>query len=189
LGARVRIFAAMLFKIRLVPKLGPDSPESLRVARTLADAGVNAKGVTHIRLFLIEGEISRADAERAALQLLADPVLETAEVYEGTKAEPESELLFHVMRRTGVMDPVEQSLTRALRDFGVRPSAVKTADQYKSCSPSANTIPTVTITIPASWSVVGVSCSNGIATSSENAGTRAANTAPRAAPRIATARV
>jgi hypothetical protein len=53
----------------------------------------------------------------------------------------------------------------------------------------ANTIPSVTITIPASWSVVGVSCSNGIATSSENAGTRAANTAPRAAPRIATARV
>ncbi|MBE7490826.1 MAG: phosphoribosylformylglycinamidine synthase subunit PurL [Planctomycetes bacterium] len=121
----------MLYKIRLIPKLGPDSPESRRVARVLREAGVEADGVTHIRLFLIEGDITREQAVRAAAHLLADPVLETAEVLAGTDAEPEGDRLFHIMRRSGVMDPVEQSLTRALRDFGLAPAAVKSADQYR----------------------------------------------------------
>ncbi|MBX3473133.1 MAG: phosphoribosylformylglycinamidine synthase subunit PurL [Planctomycetes bacterium] len=128
----------MLYKIRLIPKLGADSPESRRVGRTLADAGVHADGIMHIRLFLIEGDFPRELAVRAAAHLLADPVLETAEVLAGTDAEPDSELLFHIMRRTGVMDPVEASLTRALRDFGLSPVAVKSADQYRfAAKPSA----------------------------------------------------
>jgi phosphoribosylformylglycinamidine synthase len=120
----------MLYKIRLVPRLGAQSPESLRAARRLGDAGVNAEGITLHRLFLIEGEIPLAQAGRIADHLLRDPVLETAEVFEGNEMEPHSSRLFHVMRRTGVMDPVEQSLMRALRDFGARPTAVKTGDQY-----------------------------------------------------------
>ncbi|MCC7510567.1 MAG: phosphoribosylformylglycinamidine synthase subunit PurL [Planctomycetes bacterium] len=120
----------MLWKIRLVPKSGAKSPESLRVARTLSDAGVNAAGIVHHRLFLIEGELDRETALRIGGALLADPVLEIAEVYEGTQEEPHAGRLFHVMRRTGVMDPVEASLTRALRDIGVNPTGVKSADQY-----------------------------------------------------------
>ncbi|MBX3458993.1 MAG: phosphoribosylformylglycinamidine synthase subunit PurL [Planctomycetes bacterium] len=128
----------MLWKIRLVPKAGADSPESLRVARTLTDAGVNAAGIVHHRLFLIEGDITREQALGVAGGLLADHVLEIAELYEGTHAEPHSERLYHIMRRTGVMDPVEASLTRALRDSGVKPVAVKSADQYLfSAKPSA----------------------------------------------------
>lgn len=129
---------AMLWKIRLVPKQGAESPDSMRVARKLSAAGVNADGVIHQRLFLIEGLISRDEAEKIGSRLLADPVLETAEVYEGDQAEPEGDRLFHIMRRTGVMDPVEQSLTRALRDTGIDPDAVKSADQYVfPASPSA----------------------------------------------------
>ncbi len=119
----------MLFKIRLVPVLGADSPESLRVARTLADAGVNAQGICHHRLFLLEG-VTAQGAAVAAESLLRDPVLERAEVFAGTEAEPEGDRLFHIMRRTGVMDPVSQSLTRALNDMGLQPSGVKSVDQY-----------------------------------------------------------
>ncbi|MBK9973943.1 MAG: phosphoribosylformylglycinamidine synthase subunit PurL [Planctomycetes bacterium] len=129
----------MLYKIRLIPKLGADSPESRRVARTLLDAGVHAQGIVHHRLFLLEGEFTRDDATRAATNLLADPVLERAEVFDGMELEPEGDLLFHVMRRTGVMDPIEASLLRALRDFGLVPVAVKSADQYLFASkPSAH---------------------------------------------------
>ncbi|MCA8916342.1 MAG: phosphoribosylformylglycinamidine synthase subunit PurL [Planctomycetes bacterium] len=120
----------MLWKIRLIPTQGAKSPESLRVAKRLAAAGVQADGVVHHRLFLIEGLISEDEADRVANSLLRDPVLERAEVFEGTAAEPEGERLYHIMRRTGVMDPVEASLTRALRDMGVEPDAVKSADQY-----------------------------------------------------------
>ncbi len=128
----------MLWKIRLVPRSGAASPESLRVARTLNEAGVNATGIVHHRLFLIEGELDRETALRIAGTLLADPVLEIGEVYEGMQAEPNADHLFHVMRRTGVMDPVEASLTRALRDIGVNPTGVKSADQYLFASkPSA----------------------------------------------------
>ncbi|MCG3184189.1 MAG: Phosphoribosylformylglycinamidine synthase subunit PurL [Planctomycetes bacterium] len=120
----------MLWKIRLVPTQGPDSPDSLRVARKLKAAGVHAEGITHNRLFLIEGLISEDEAEGIGRKLLADPVLERAEIYKGSDVEPEGDRLFHIMRRTGVMDPVEASLTRALRDSGLEPDAVKSADQF-----------------------------------------------------------
>jgi hypothetical protein len=71
LGLLAYIFAGcihrelpMLYKIRLVPRLGAQSPESLRAARRLGDAGVNAEGITLHRLFLIEGEIPLAQAGR-----------------------------------------------------------------------------------------------------------------------------
>jgi phosphoribosylformylglycinamidine synthase subunit PurSL len=120
----------MLWKIRLIPVDGAASPESLRAAHTLSGADVSAVGLVHHRLFLIEGEISRDQAARAAETLLRDPVLERAEVYAGSEAEPEGARLLHVMRHTGVMDPVEHSLMRALRDLGLVPEAVKSADQY-----------------------------------------------------------
>ncbi len=120
----------MLYKIRLIPRLGPQSPESLRASRKLLEAGVQADGITLHRLFLIEGDIPLAMAGRVADHLLRDPVLETAEVFEGNEMEPHSSRLFHVMRRTGVMDPAEHSLLRALRDFGAKPRAVKIVDQY-----------------------------------------------------------
>jgi phosphoribosylformylglycinamidine synthase II len=120
----------MLWKIRLVPIQGAASPESLRVAKRLEEAGVHAEGIVHHRLFLIEGAFARQEMERVAFELLRDPVLEMAQVFPGAEAEPEGERLYHIMRRTGVMDPVEQSLTRALRDRGLQPQAVKSADQY-----------------------------------------------------------
>ena len=120
----------MLWKIRLIPKAGAESPESLRVARKLKSAGVHADGIVHHRLFLIEGLISEDDAERVATTLLADPVLETAEVMQGNQPEPEGERLYSIMRRTGVMDPVEASLTRAMCDLGIDPEGVKSGDQY-----------------------------------------------------------
>lgn len=127
----------MLFKIRLVPVLGADSPESLRVARTLTDAGVNATGVAHHRLFLVEGTTPEGAAV-AAERLLRDPVLERAEVLKGTQAEPEGARLFHIMRRTGVMDPVSHSLSRALNELGVKHTGVKSVDQYVfAAAPSA----------------------------------------------------
>ncbi|MBP9891089.1 MAG: phosphoribosylformylglycinamidine synthase subunit PurL [Planctomycetes bacterium] len=125
----------MLFKIRLTPKLKDQSPESLRAARTLHDVGLHSNGLVHRRLYLIEGKLSEADAKRVATGLLADPVTESAEVFKGDAAEPEGERLFNIMRRTGVMDPVEQSLMRALSDSGVNAAGVKSVDQFEFAAP------------------------------------------------------
>ena len=48
----------MLFKIRLTPKLKDQSPESLRAARILHDAGLHSNGLLHRRLYLIEGKVT-----------------------------------------------------------------------------------------------------------------------------------
>ncbi|MCC6574085.1 MAG: phosphoribosylformylglycinamidine synthase subunit PurL [Planctomycetes bacterium] len=121
----------MLFKIRLTPKLRDKSPESLRAAKTLEDAGLHSKGLIHRRIYLIEGELDAAKAKRAANELLVDPVIETAEVAPGDTPESEGNRLFNIMRRTGVMDPVEQSLMRALADLGVPAGGVKSVDQFE----------------------------------------------------------
>lgn len=125
----------MLFKVRLTPKLKDQSPESLRAARTLKEAGLHSNGLVHRRLILIEGKVDPGELERISRELLADPVIETAQVLKGDEPEPEGECLLHVSRRTGVMDPIEQSLMRALFDCGIQPQGVKSVDQYEFAAP------------------------------------------------------
>jgi len=90
----------------------------LHVLRELGIAG--ATGVRTARLYELAGALDRGDAERAAAEVLADPVAERYAV-----AAPEGLApafpgrIFTVIRRPGVMDPVVGSLRKALLDLGI----------------------------------------------------------------------
>ncbi len=85
--------------------------------------------------WLIEGEISRPEAERLAARLLADPVTESVTVAEvgdaallaGPAGLPTA---LHVLPRTGVTDPAGQSACEAMRLLGVEPVAVRSVRKY-----------------------------------------------------------
>ncbi len=83
---------------------------------------IPASGPT--RIFLIDGEVN---AERAARLLLADPVTETYAVMPADRppAVPAGKRVVTVFKRPGVMDPVEESALKALRDLGERVTAVR----------------------------------------------------------------
>jgi phosphoribosylformylglycinamidine synthase len=85
--------------------------------------------------WLIEGDISRADAERLAVRLLTDPVTESFTLSQvgdpallaGPAGLPTA---LHVLPRAGVTDPAGQSACEALALLGVRPTAVRSVRKY-----------------------------------------------------------
>ena len=85
--------------------------------------------------WLIEGELSKADAERLAATLLADPVTETftiAAVGDRALVAGPADLptVLHVLPRAGVTDPAAQSAQEAMALLGLRPTAVRSVRKY-----------------------------------------------------------
>ena len=89
------------------------------------------EAVQSARVFLIEADFDPAFAERVARELLADPVCE--EYYLGRSGPPPGlakATLIEVHLKSGVTDPVAESVMAAIADMGVRPEGVRTARKY-----------------------------------------------------------
>ena len=85
--------------------------------------------------WLIEGDLSRADIERLAAQVLTDPVTESflaAEAGTAPLAAGPAHLptVVHVLPRAGVTDPSAQTAREAFALLGLRPAAVRSVRKY-----------------------------------------------------------
>jgi len=90
-----------------------------------------AQAVQFARVYLIEADFDRNFAERLGRELLADPVCE--EYYIGRSVAPAGlakATLVEVHLKSGVTDPVAESVTSAMTDMGAKPSSVRTARKY-----------------------------------------------------------
>jgi phosphoribosylformylglycinamidine synthase len=89
------------------------------------------EAVQSARVFLIQAEFDDAFAERVARELLADPVCE--QYYLGRSGPPAGlakATLIEIHLKSGVTDPVAESVMAAIADMGVRPQGVRTARKY-----------------------------------------------------------
>ncbi len=87
------------------------------------------------RGYLLEGNLSAADAQRLASQLLADPLVErplVADSSESLQQHPDGAFdhVLHVVYQRGVMDPVAHSAARAARHCGFDVTDVRTFRKY-----------------------------------------------------------
>ncbi len=97
--------------------------------RELGIASVEA--VQSARVFLIEGDFDQPFAERIAHELLTDPVCE--ECYIGRSGPPAGlakATLIEIHLKSGVTDPVAESVMAAIKDMGATPAGVRTARKY-----------------------------------------------------------
>ena len=87
--------------------------------------------VQSARVFLIEADFDQAFAERVARELLTDPICE--QYYLGRSGPPPGlakATLIEVHLRSGVTDPVAESVMAAIKDMGAAPAGVRTARKY-----------------------------------------------------------
>ena len=87
--------------------------------------------VQSAKVFLIEADFDEAFARRIGTELLTDPVCE--EYYIGRSAAPAGlakATLIEVHLKSGVTDPVAESVTAAIADMGVQVANVRTARKY-----------------------------------------------------------
>jgi phosphoribosylformylglycinamidine synthase len=83
------------------------------------------------RGFLLEGDLTRAAADRLMVELLHDPIAETAQLRSVTAPSGDSHVdAVTVLLKPGVMDPVAQSILDVARDLDVRLEAVRTFRRY-----------------------------------------------------------
>ncbi len=89
------------------------------------------EAVQSAKVFLIEADFDPAFADRVAKELLSDPVCE--EYYIGRSSAPAGlarATLIEVHLKSGVTDPVAESVTAAISDMGVSGAHVRTARKY-----------------------------------------------------------
>ena len=101
---------------------GLPDPRGESAASDLRELGLAVTAARARSGFLLDGALTREEAERAARELLADPVSEVHRLRRTDGAPFPNETGNHridVIRKPGVMDPVAGSVILALRNLGI----------------------------------------------------------------------
>ena len=103
-----------------------------RVLEEIEELGITTvQAVQSAKVFLIEADFDAGFAKRLGAELLADPVCE--QFYIGRSAAPAGlakVTLIEVHLKSGVTDPVAESVMTAISDMGVEANHVRTARKY-----------------------------------------------------------
>ncbi len=97
----------------------------------LREAGLDSlRSARQERLFLLEGPLSRTDADSIARNLLIDPLIEAFALHHSEHPpapdDPLASACFEIHPRPGVMDPVAETTLAELRAAGYRVDSVRT---------------------------------------------------------------
>jgi phosphoribosylformylglycinamidine (FGAM) synthase PurS component len=104
-------------------------PVGEAVGRQIEDAGLTVGPIKTARIFLLDTPATRIEVLRAAEALLADPLVEEAELIEaGGNDQRQSRIEIHL--KPGVMDPVAASTVMALADMNIEVREVRTGRAY-----------------------------------------------------------
>ena len=112
----------MIYRIDVHPRRGDgvwDDPQGVALRHQIHELGLRSGPIATSRIFLIDIEADAEAVKRIADELLADPVVETAEIVKrGAWSTQDSRIEVHL--KPGVMDPVAASTEMAIRDHGHR---------------------------------------------------------------------
>src|SRR3954469_17151551 len=104
-------------------------PVGEAVRHQIAEFGRTVGAISTRRIFLIDSDAQPAQVREIAGKLLADPVVEQAELVESTPNDNGSSRI-EIHLKPGVMDPVAASTEMAIRDMGLPVREVRTGRAY-----------------------------------------------------------
>ena len=120
------------WRVEVFSRPGVPDVQGNSVLEDIRELGITSiEAVQSARVFLIEADFDASFAERVAKELLADPVCE--EYYIGRSGPPPGlakATLVEVHLKSGVTDPVAESVMAAITDMGAVPAGVRTARKY-----------------------------------------------------------
>ena len=119
----------MLWEVEILPSQESRDHEGQRVLADARSLGINSLNeVRSARSYLIQGELSEADAVQAAESLLCDAVVEQFRVT--SLPDPSASDCLNVLLQPGVTDSVADNAQRALADQDLNVAAVATCRKY-----------------------------------------------------------
>ncbi|HEX4056400.1 MAG TPA: phosphoribosylformylglycinamidine synthase subunit PurS [Tepidisphaeraceae bacterium] len=118
----------MIYRIDVRARDGID-PLGVSVCQQIRDLGKPVASVQTSRIFLLDTDADHAGITRIARELLADPIVESAEIF-NPRDHHTGESRIEVHLKPGVMDPVAASTEMAVRDLGLPIRQVRTGRAY-----------------------------------------------------------
>jgi len=107
----------MIHRIDVRARDGND-PLGASIRQQIRDLGKHVVSVQCSRIFLLDTDADPAGIARIAGQLLADPIVESAEIFDPRRPSADAGRI-EVHLKPGVMDPVAASTEMAVRDLGL----------------------------------------------------------------------
>ena len=119
-----------MYRIEVSVKEGFADPRSEGLQKDILDLGIRTvKRVRVSSVYLLEGKLTEKELASICRELLTDPIVE--EYSTDSASAPEGARLVEVAYNPGVMDPVEESVKKGIRDLGIDSvTAVRTAKKY-----------------------------------------------------------
>ncbi len=108
-------------------------PVGEAVRHQIEEFGTKVGPIRTSRIFLIDTDASEQEIARVARELLADPIVESSELFVGGKDATHHETThsrIEIHLKPGVMDPVAASTQMAMRDMGLNVREVRTGRAY-----------------------------------------------------------
>lgn len=123
----------MLYKIEVKDKPGIFDAQGKAVEKDILDLGIKTvREVSFVQVYIIEGSLSEVQIKKISEELLVDPIsqdyfFETRDL----RLETCDQFVVEIAYNPGVMDPVEESTIKGIRDLGIESvTSVKTAKKY-----------------------------------------------------------
>jgi len=122
----------MFYRVEIREKSGFFDAAGAAVKKDIEALGFKGriKSVNTAQVYLIRGEITKSSIKKICEELLIDPITQTYSCDGSFRDEP-GVTAVEIAYNPGVMDPVEESLKKALGDLGIKDiEAVRTAKRY-----------------------------------------------------------
>jgi len=131
----------MQYKVEIADKRGVFDAAGEGIRRDILDLGINCvKKVKFIQVYIIEGDIPDIQIEKICSELLTDKISQDYVIdggglvnscLSGRQAQTSEQFIIEVAYNPGVMDPVEDSTLKGIRDLGIESAlSIKTAKKY-----------------------------------------------------------
>jgi len=121
-----------MFRVEVSVKSALPDPRGEALKADIRDLGIAT--VSRVRvsnIYMLEGGLSQEELNTICRELLADPIVEEYSVGDAPLFAVTSAHAVEVAYNPGVMDPVEESVKKAVRDLGItKVESVKTAKRY-----------------------------------------------------------
>jgi phosphoribosylformylglycinamidine synthase len=121
-----------LFRVEVSVKPDLPDPRGEALKADIRDLGIG--GVKQVRVsdvYWLEGKLTPQELELICSQLLADPIVEAYAIGHDSPVGAQEAHAVEVAYNPGVMDPVEESVSKGICDLGVKKlDSVKTAKRY-----------------------------------------------------------
>ena len=121
-----------MFCIAVSVKDGLPDPRGDALQKDIRDLGITT--ITRARvsdIYLLKGKLTQAEVDTICQELLTDPVFQEHYLGEAPPTRGEHAHVIEVAYNPGVMDPIEESVIKGIKDLGITTvDRVKTAKRY-----------------------------------------------------------